>query len=58
MRLDDHGEPLVLNIGVFLGFENAYGVRNKFIWGQKLVIYSYECMLKQKIKGQAKTNGA
>ena len=47
MRLDDHGEPLVLNIGVFLGFENAYGVRKK-----------YECMLKQKIKGQAKTNGA
>ena len=47
MRLDVHGEPLLLNIGVFLGFENTYGVRKK-----------YECMLKQKIKGQAKTNGA
>ena len=43
MRLDVHGEPLLLNIGVFLGFENTYGVRKK-----------YECMLKQKCKGPQK----
>ena len=47
MRLDVHGEPLLLNIGVFLGFENTYGVRKV-----------YECMLKQNFKGQAKVNGA